>query len=204
MRVKPNYFTLDNYSDDCPTLTRIDYTQSVPIWSFDLRPEIDPAEIKRKISDYAAQFPELKPQAGTPVRASYTTDLFVIKRTDAFTDLVNAIVKQCSKISADPCLHWHVGETWCTVYKTFDNVLRHNHGACTLVGVYYAEAENASPIVLDNYKIIPQAGTVLMFPGFLDHKVQTTAISNGARAIFGCNIYMTADIDTSYKNSLQS
>jgi hypothetical protein len=89
------------------------------------------------------------------------------------------------------------------MYKTFDNVLRHNHGACTLVGVYYAEADNASPIVLDAYKITPQAGTVLVFPGFLDHKVQTSSLSNGSRSIFGCNIYMTVDIDQSYKKSLE-
>jgi len=203
MRVKPNYFTLDNYSDDCPTLTRIDYTQSVPIWSFDLRPKIDPSDIKRKMLDYAAKFPDLKPQAGTPVRASWTTDLYVAKRTNDFDQLVNEIINQCKKICADPSLNWHVGETWCTMYKTFDNVLRHNHGACTLVGVYYAEADNASPIVLDAYKITPQAGTVLVFPGFLDHKVQTSSLSNGSRSIFGCNIYMTVDIDQSYKKSLE-
>lgn len=203
MRVKPNYYTLDNYSDDCPTLARIDYTQSVPIWLFDLKPEIDPTDIKQKILDYAQTFPDNKPQAGTPVRAFWTTDLYVTHRTKSFDNLVASIVNQCRKICADPALHWHVGETWCTMYKTFDNVLRHNHGACTLVGVYYAEADNASPIVLDSHKIAPQAGTVLVFPGFLDHKVQTSSTNNGSRSIFGCNIYMTADIATSYQNSIQ-
>jgi len=191
---KPNYFTLDNYADIFPATTRIDYTQSVPIWQIDLRQEIDPQDICDKIKDYKNKWPIGKKLPGYPVNA-WTTDLLVIRRTNSFNPLVESIISNCRKINQTPHTLLQVGESWLTIYKSLDNVTQHNHGGCTLVAVYYAEADNAAPIVFDKHKIVPEAGTMLVFPGFLDHKVLATGASNGKRSIFGCNLYMMPDFN---------
>jgi len=78
-----------------------------------------------------------------------------------------------------------VYQLWAAVYNYGDFAHKHTHNPSTLSFVYYVEApEGSSPLVFDDFEVLPQNGLCVIFGGNVSHHVPKNKC-NGRKVIAG-------------------
>ena len=83
-----------------------------------------------------------------------------------------------------------VSDCWGIIYETSDTTRVHNHFPAEYGCAIYLEAdEDCAPIIFaGHFKIQPEAGTLVLFPGILNHEVPA---NNGKRVVLSMNLVKT-------------
>jgi hypothetical protein len=81
-----------------------------------------------------------------------------------------------------------VGSCWVIVYEEGDQTRLHNHFPATFSCAVYLEADgHCAPIVFgESFELQPKAGTLVLFPGILNHAVPAHA--GGKRVVVSMNL----------------
>lgn len=80
-----------------------------------------------------------------------------------------------------------VSDCWGIIYETSDYTRLHNHFPAEFGCSIYLEAEeNCAPIIFaGKYKVQPEPGTMVLFPGILNHEVSA---NDGKRVVLALNL----------------
>ena len=124
--------------------------------------------------------------------SSYKSHLLNAKLVP-LTELVLKLAKKASKetLSCDLDsinVDLFTADCWCAVYEESDETVPHNHFPSDFSAVVYLEAEDDSaPIIFANSILVkPVSGSLVLFPGILQHHVPPT---KGRRVIVAMNIF---------------
>tara|TARA_R100000005_G_C4919689_1_gene153521 strand:- start:137 stop:742 length:606 start_codon:yes stop_codon:yes gene_type:complete len=144
----------------------------------------DPFDIAGLISEHRKQDGTNHPSNVKAWRSSYLTH----KETTLFNDAVKYLVDKCNEIIAEyygvfikhNCIHM-----WVMEYEKGNYATKHTHYPTDWSAVYYAEMnEKSAPVVIENTLTIhPKSGTLVLFPGTLEHKVIPTSSSRKVLAM---------------------
>lgn len=129
------------------------------------------------------------PSIQSNVKSKFTSSWFSHKENYKFVPLVNFIESCCNEIIKTffkqdwtvECLN-----CWGSFYEKDDFTVKHNHipnffGVC----VYLDLEENSSNIVFEDTEIPLEKGTIIIFPGVLNHQVLPT---KGKRVVVAMNL----------------
>jgi hypothetical protein len=85
-------------------------------------------------------------------------------------------------------LQFKIWDCWAAIYEQADFTQNHSHYPADLSCVVYLEAQpGCAPIVFDNQtRYDPTPGSIVMFPGNLNHLVPKT---EGKRTIIAINLH---------------
>ncbi len=135
------------------------------------------------------EFEKKYPSIESNVKSKFTSSWFSHKENYKFTPLVNFIESCCNEIVKNYFKQdWTVecNNCWGSIYEKNDFAVEHNHfpnhlGAC----VYLDLEENSSNIMFDNTEVHVENGTVIIFPGIINHQVLPT---KGKRVVVAINL----------------
>ena len=120
-------------------------------------------------------------------RSSWTTH----KNDSRFLELINSTIEILTKIHSD-CFNENLKfichELWAAQYDIGDYAERHYHYPLDWSVVYYVNVEKeSSPIIFgENVEVYPEKDMMLIFPGWLNHRVPPT---KGKRTVVAMNFY---------------
>lgn len=108
------------------------------------------------------------------VYSSYLSPFDVHKKTDKFDSLITRILHRTEDLAHDVFLldrPYHCHQLWLAQYEAGDYALNHNHFPVEFVATFYLD-NTCDPIIFeDDISLCPKAGELLIFPGFVQHKV---------------------------------
>lgn len=160
-------------------------TFKLPIFSFNVKDEIDILEQIHHIKEYRT----LNPEGHTTnvyAKNGWRSNYGIEKETDVFQPVINVIldkVKVIDKFINDGIYYQsEIMNLWAIIYKKGDYARWHHHFPKLLEGsISYASTLylNDSKTALlfrqkknEHYKIYPKAGTLLIFSPLLSHSVE--------------------------------
>lgn len=113
------------------------------------------------------------------------TNLVVEKHTDYYTYPKCFLDLKDWVLNVTDCKENLEYQLWAAVYNYGDFAHKHTHNPSVFSFVYYVEApEGSSPLVFDDFMIIPQNGLCVIFDGNASHYVPKNKC-NGRRVIAG-------------------
>ena len=147
--------------------------KDIPIFVMEIG---DPFNVVGMISEYRKQNGAHYPSNVKAWRSSFLTH----QETDMFDDVITFLVDTCDKKIAE---HYGVFvkhqciQMWVMEYEKGNWAAKHTHYPTDWSAVYYAGMDDQSaPVIVENsIRINPKSGTLVLFPGILDHKVPATA-----------------------------
>jgi hypothetical protein len=180
--------------DDKLQLSRVMAPTELPVFSIDLQGLPGQLQLARQaLDDLRRQYPE--PPVSN-VRAVYMSPWKSHRLHPGLLPLcqaVTVIAESCAKATggfhlADLNLRLAITDCWGAIYEAADTTLRHNHFPAEFAAVVYLEAEDGcAPIVFGGRMAVqPRPGSLLVFPGILDHEVPPTA---GRRVVIAMNLH---------------
>lgn len=130
------------------------------------------------------------------VKAKYTSSYkshILNNKLVPLTELVIKIAKRVSKetLSCDLDainVDLFTADCWCAIYEQSDETIPHNHFPADFSAVIYLEAsQESAPIIFANSILVkPVSGSLVLFPGILNHHVPPT---EGRRVVIAMNIF---------------
>ena len=111
-----------------------------------------------------------------------------------FNELGKEMLNYCSIVSKNRyaiCPELYIKEMWGMHYLNDDYAMLHDHWPATWACVYYPEVdEGVSSLIFPelDIEIIPQNNMLVVFPGWLSHKVDKKEFF-GKRYVVSANIY---------------
>lgn len=175
---------------------------SLPIYIFDLNPELNSEDILNLCKKYQTdQFKEQKTESVYAWRSDYYT---VAKQAmPGFELLFEKVSNKIDKIWQKP-YSFLIEHFWFAIYNKGDSSNPHDHSGVDLACVYYASVpENSAPLVItskkENITIIPKTGMLVIMPGNCEHQVPKSNHEKGERIIVAMNVIR--DNFKGFKNS---
>ncbi len=158
------------------------FTVKFPVW------EKENKKYREKILELREAMPEgFDLQKGnTTWHSLYTLHLDHIK---TFHPLVNFAKHTCEYVSRNILKtpsNFSVYNMWAMTYDEGQETKIHNHFPSSFSAVYFVDIEeNASPLMLCEEAIVPEEGTLIVFPSLAPHYVPPT---EGKRMIISMNL----------------
>ena len=172
---------MNRITDPIPAveLHQLDVPAKLPVFWCSLNHFPEELRLAREaIDDVRAVHPDSTPSNVQAVYMSPWKSNLISPKFNPVIDTVGAIAKRVSRefLRADlPALNMDLKATdcWGVIYEHSDQTLLHHHFPSDLVAVLYLEAnENCAPIVFANSIMVkPVPGTLVIFPGILEHHV---------------------------------
>ena len=111
---------------------------------------------------------------------AWRSSFFTHQETNLFDDVVKYLVDKCDETIAeyyDAHVKHECIQMWVMEYEKGNYAARHSHYPADWSAVFYAKMdEKSSPVVIENSVVInPKSGTLVLFPGTLEHKVLPTS-----------------------------
>jgi len=124
----------------------------------------------------------------TNIKASFTTSYFVHTENHKFLPLVTLVKNLCEEIlqkQFNVKLNIQCNNCWGSIYNKGDYAIKHNHFPSILAACVYLDLEdNSSNIFFNDYEIAVSKGSLIIFPGFVNHYVEPT---EGKRVVVAMN-----------------
>jgi hypothetical protein len=107
-----------------------------------------------------------------------------------FQPLIDLVLSFCSEVSKTQFkteLEFECYNCWGMLYNEGDHAVQHSHYPSLFSAVVYLHVEeDSSPIIFEKeLTVIPKTGSLILFPGILNHVVPKT---KGRRMVVGMNI----------------
>lgn len=167
---------------------------TLPIFKVDLRPLLQPHMdlAKKAIYELRKSHPN-SPESN--VFASYMSPWKSHLLSKDFKPLCDSIIT-VAKLVAHQVLSAHletlgmdliVSDCWGIIYENGSHTRRHNHFPAEFGCTIYLEAdEEAAPIIFSgSHQVQPEVGTMVLFPGILNHEVPP---NKGMRVVLALNL----------------
>jgi len=183
---------MDSISD--LELTQISVPLQLPVFCCDLNPHVLELTLaKEAVEELRISHPEsIESNVKATYSSSYKSHLLNSKLVP-LTELVMKIAKKASKqtLSCDLDainVDLFTADCWCAIYEKTDETIPHNHFPSDFSAVVYLEAGPLSaPIIFANSILVnPVPGTLVLFPGILNHHVPPT---EGRRVVVAMNLF---------------
>ncbi len=183
--------------DDKVSMARMGVASELPVFVCDLKPMAAQLQLARQALDEL----RISHPASTPsnVQAVYMSPWKSHRLHPLLQPLCQGatlIVEACARSIgqtglADLNLELVITDCWGAIYEQADHTRRHNHFPADFAAVVYLEAaEGCAPLVFAGRTAVqPRAGSMLVFPGILDHEVPPTA---GRRVVVAMNLHKKA------------
>ena len=166
----------------------------LPIFCCDLKSYENELQLaKEAVYELQISHPESTP---SNVKATYSSSYkshLLNPKLLPLTELVMKIAKKVSKetLSCDldaVNVGLFIADCWCAVYEKSDETIPHNHFPSDFSAVVYLEAEpQSAPIIFANSILVkPIPGSLVLFPGLLNHHVPPT---EARRVVVAMNIF---------------
>ena len=148
------------------------------------------------IKQYRDKYPEKEEH--TNLRGAWRSDYESHIKEDRFDylidkacELASVITKQHSDYNSD--VKYLPSGFWVGQYDKGNYARKHHHAPNDFACVYYIDVdENSSPIIFEDDLVVkPENGMIVMFPGFLNHRVTET---KSPRTIAAMNLVKKLDI----------
>lgn len=130
------------------------------------------------------------------VKAHFVSDWKSQRLTPYLGELMSVMLDCCYKYSINVFnvdlkklnFQLTVSDIWVADYIDGDHTVLHNHYPSDFSCIFYLDVEEAgSPLVLnDTIEVHPHSGTLVVFPGHLNHSVRPT---KGRRIVIPANIH---------------
>jgi len=164
------------------------------VYEFDLTKHFDFDKLRHVCLQHVETFNQIQHPGHSNIKS---TGFFAHSVTNQFDDLISTIESKANEVSIimNPRhavkTSWKILETWVLVYKKLGYVLDHSHFEFGMSSVCYISADNTSPICFHNEEIKVRTGQLLIFPGFLKHRVKPITPNLQERILFASNLYAT-------------
>jgi hypothetical protein len=176
-------------------LTTVSVPLQLPVFCCDLSAEFQTelSLAKEAVQELLISHPEsITSNVKATYSSSYKSHLLNAKLIP-LTELVIKLAKKASKetLSCDLDsinVDLFTADCWCAIYEESDQTIPHNHFPSDFSAVVYLEAEaDSAPIIFANSILVkPVAGSLVLFPGILQHHVPPT---KARRVIVAMNIF---------------
>lgn len=140
------------------------------VYEIDLQNDIDNKVIKENILDFQKRYPKSNRSNINAWHSSYFTNHIDTN----FNNIISVVEEKCNNvINVSGFSKLKVLESWIAIYKLGDNAGKHDHYPSVFNAVYYVQTTpNSSPLILQNgLEIVPIEGTLVVFPGYVEHYV---------------------------------
>jgi len=174
----------------------------LPIFCCDLNGYPNELELARQaVDELQISHPEsITSNVKAKYSSSYKSHLLNNKLVP-LTELVIKIAKRASRESLSCDLEGinvdlFVADCWCAIYEHSDQTIPHNHFPSDFSAVIYLESQpESAPIIFANSLMVkPVPGSLVLFPGILNHHVPPT---EGRRVIVAMNLFKFPRFNTS-------
>ena len=132
-----------------------------------------------------------KQNHNTNVKAQMTDwEMWNYPGFNKFCDILTNVVKELAILKGTKNVKFNIVDMWGCKYKDGDYTISHNHWPSVWSLVYYLYPPKDSPelIFTDfNYKIKPEHGMIVIFPGHIEHKVDKKYFK-GHRYVVSANV----------------
>lgn len=183
--------------DGAVSLGRMVVAANLPVFVGDLRPLQAQLDLARTaIDELRAQYPESTP---SNVQARYMSPWKSHGLSPKLTPLCHSVLRVATTCAdtihapgfASLNLQLAVVDCWGAIYEPGDHARLHNHFPADFSAVVFLESEgDGAPLLLGNGQAVPPTpGTLVLFPGVLDHEVPPTS---GRRVVIAMNLYKQA------------
>ena len=172
---------------------------ALPVYTTKL--DIDNERLKKIILLHRKRYPETNKSNVKAWHSDYKTHLKDFRFQPFIDEIINNIrrIKQydptfCGFAGFEKTLH--LRDFWINMYdgNGIHHAVKHQHFPCPYAATYYVETEeNSAPILfhgLKNLKIVPESGTLVVWPGFIYHSVPPT---QGKRTVLAMNLLVKND-----------
>ena len=183
-------------------ITKIAVPTKLPIFCCDLNNHPGELALAREaVDELQVTHPESVP---SNVKAKYSSSYkshLLNSKLVPLTQIVMKVAKRMSKetLSCDLDainIDLFTADCWCAVYEHSDQTIPHNHCPADFSAVVYLEASpQSAPIIFANSIVVkPVSGSLVLFPGILEHHVPPT---DERRVVVAMNIFKIPRFSTS-------
>jgi hypothetical protein len=166
----------------------------MPVFCADLRNY--PLELSlaaQAVQELRVSHPEITP---SNVKATYSSPYKSHLLNNKLIPLTQLVMKIAKKVSRETLscdldqinVDLFTADCWCAIYEESDKTIPHNHFPSDFSAVVYLEAQPlCAPIIFANTIVVqPVSGSLVLFPGLLDHQVPPT---QGRRVVVAMNLF---------------
>lgn len=179
-------------------------TSELCVYEFDLSKELDFVKLRENCINHVENYGPKYHPGHSSIKSS---GFFTHAVTHEFDNLIKIIEEKTNMVSdqlsgvSGVKAHWSVLETWVLLYKKLGYVHDHNHYPFGFSAVCYVSAENTAPIWFHDKEIQTKTGQLLIFPGYVKHRVKPLKPNHSERIVFASNLYATFDTSILQRNA---
>lgn len=124
------------------------------------------------------------------VKARYVSSYGSHLNNDKFKPLIDIVLSLCKEVAKTyfkSSVKFKCCNCWGMIYERGDFTIEHRHFPATFSAIVYLDLDNNSaPIVFENQlTVVPNSGSLILFPGVVNHYVPKT---EGKRIVVAMNI----------------